>query len=1069
MDGSSEQGSPANTGGALSLQGFDNHREMTIGKPICIMPPRPGTAVMNYQELYIPRDQLTSVFYPIEEAQRWLTLVDKMGKSHRFPLPTILPKVIQTRYVPKRQLPKDVEVDRRRRQYQKINLTEELQRAGLTDEVLQPTEEQYNVMSEFAFPHKFPLSYFDDSNYDINSPAAWFALGVVGEAHYPLPAKAYLPFNRSLLRCQWVLASVTAYNEDTDLWKLISLEDGCTYEVPKLQFMFLAEDPHKYIGRLKAAIHERYKGEQLMLMELIVDCVLHEDIESTVFYSFKPIEAVLQAAKVSEQCKRRLRSEVNLVFERLMALYELEQFIIKMPKEFPQFRNIDLKEFLPRDFRNDISERERAAVQALGITMTSKRYDYLKASLFYCAGGIEAMAGVAIECQHIETMSIFVCNFSKPLALVDFLNSQEAHSDNVATYLKVNWPQQLTSVITLVLRALGKGYLDISLLDWTVYLMCKTSRFILQVKFRMQESMEVLLEKSLMNFSHFVCDPCLQFLKLRASYKWTSNYIDTEFPFHRPVFAMTLGINENRKVFYSTNPDEFQPALMDIYKRGLEKTSGVRMIDASLMTFLKFAPNMYILTVELIEDKFLVQNELMRQCYAKAVLPLKAYARMYEKFIDFYLLDINEYMVSYAAAKKPSSAVKRDILEHKRLKEELRVILPAFITIGPFYINVDTLKQFLIKKRIDIVRRIFEYYVDRMFETNELLLERCTEVYKSIAERPISIEHLYRIRDFAATVPDVVELLRADIQIMWLEYDLLDSFFYNLSDHQFAMKWNVYAWPHQILVRLSTLKEEQKIDIEEFLRQHASECQAFEERLESLNDEIQAYSLVFNPNRAQETSVDIKKTWTLIKELQKVSQMLQFRQTLFEQEPLSEEFLHSIIESFEPYKQLWYACSNFLKLEEATLGNPIIQVELEEVWNYLEELRSELQQSLVVFNEKPEIMEVAHVFMGKIDEFVPLYNSIRDLRNDNWMHVHWVELSQAVGVEIKYTVSMNYQYLIRKGILDFLQQVHDISVKANNEAESLRAALEEAERQRQAEEDAILLRKKLRKCRRDIL
>ncbi|KAH8296408.1 hypothetical protein KR054_005747 [Drosophila jambulina] len=1055
---------------AVTFSGYDDlHIRREGEKTICIMPPRPGTAVMNFQELYIPRNQLTDVFYPIQEAQRWLTLVDKMGKSHRFPLPTILPKVIQTRYVPKRHLPKDVEVDRRRRQYQKINLVEELAKAGLTNDVLQPTEEQYNVMSEFAFPHKFPLSYFDDSNFDINSPQAWFELGVVGDAHYPLPARAYLPFNQSLVNCQWVMAAVTAHNEDTDLWTLLSLEDGCTYSVPKLQFMFLAEDPYKFISRLQAAVHERHKGEQLMLMELIVDCVLHEDIESTVFYSFKPIERVLQAATVSEQCKRRLRSEVNLVFERLMALYELEQIILKMPKEFPQFRNIDLKEFLPRSFTVDFSGEERKQLKTLGINMPDKRYDFLKASLFYCLGGIEAMAGVNIECQYIETLSIFICTFSKPLALVDFLQAQEAHSDNVATFLKFNWPQQLTTCITVVLRALGKGWLDISLNTWTVYLMCKTSRFILQVKFRMQESMQVLLENSLLNFSHFVCDPCLQFLNLKSNYTWTNDYIETEFPYHKPVFAMTLGINEDRKVFYSTDPDEFQPALMDIFKRCLEKTSGVKLIDSFVMSFLKYAPNLYILTVELIEDLFIVQNDLMMRCYAKAVLPLKAYARLYERFIDFYLLNINQYMTAYAEAHKPSSEVKWDILEHKRLKEEVRVILPAFITIGPFHINVDTMKQFMIKKRTDIVRRIFEYYLDRMYETNDAILERCSEMYRKINERPNSIEHLYEIRDFALQVPDLVEELKADIQVMWLEYDLLDSFFYNLSDHQFVMKWKAFAWPHQIMVRLSTLKEEQKVDIEEFLRQHSSECQAFEERLESLNDEVQAYSLAFNTNRAQETSVDIKKTWALIKELEKVSQTLQYRQELFELEPLSVEFLESIINSFTPYKDLWYACANFLKLQDATEGNPIAQLDLEEVWTNLMKLREELVQSMEIFNEKHEIMEVANVFIKKIDDFVPVYKSIQDLRNENWMYVHWQELSQVTGQDIKYTVSMNYQYLIKKGILDFLPEVHFISEKANNEAETIRRNIEEEEKRKQAEIDAILLRKQLRKCRRDIL
>ncbi|KAH8404906.1 hypothetical protein KR222_010181, partial [Zaprionus bogoriensis] len=1041
----------------------------------CVMPPRPGTAPKNFRELHIPREQLTTLNYPIQEAQRWLTLVGKSrvegeeGKIYRFPLPTILPKVIQTRFVPKGEIPKDVAVDRLRRQYAKINLVEELKAAGLTDDVLQPTEEQYNFMSEFAFPHKFPLSFFDDSNYDISSPEAWFELGIVGDVHYPLPARAYLPYNRSLRSCRWVMAAVNSYNSKTDLWSLISLDDECTYEVPKLQFMFLAEDPHKYIQRLQAAVHERHKGEQLMLMELIVDCVLHDDIESTTFQSYPPIEKLLQQSAVSLQCKRRLRSEVNIVFERLMALYELEQFIIHMPKEFPQFRNISLKEFMPTAARVDFADKERRELQALGLNIREMRYGWLRASLFYCTGGIEAMLGVASECHHIETLSIFVCNFNKPLALVDFLQSQEAHSDNVSTFLKVYWPQNLTKAITLVLRILGKGWLDISLKNWTVYDMCKISRFLLQVKFRMQESMEVLLLTSLINFSNMVCDPCQQFLSLKPNFKWTSDFIETEFPFPKPVFALTILINDDRKVYYTTNPDEFQPALMDIFKRGLEKSSGVRIIDADVMSNLKFARNLYIWTVELIEDVFLVHNEIMRCCYSQAVIPLKAYARLFERFIYFYLLNITDFMKEYAAAHKPSSQVKRDILEYKRQKEEVREILPAFITIGPFYINVDTMKQFMVKKYIDLVRRIFEYYVDRMYETNELLTERCQEVFHKIAMRPVSIEHLFEIRDFALTVPDVVNDLRADIQVMWLEYDMLDSFFYNLTDHQFAMKWNAFAWPHQILVRLSTLKEEQKIDIEEFLRLHYSECQGFEERLESLNDEVQAFSLVFNPNRAQETSVDIKKTGAVIKELEKLGQTLQYRQELFELEPLSTEFLTSIVNSFQPYRQLWYACANFHKLEEATLGNPIGLLDLDEVWTNLMNLRNELLESLENFSEKPEIREVANVFLDKIAEFVPLYNSVKDLRNENWIYMHWMELSHVIGNEIKYTAALNYQYLIRKGILDFLPEVHEISERATNEAEEIRRAIEEEERRKQAELDALLLRKQLRKCRRDIL
>lgn len=215
--------------------------------------------------------------------------------------------------------------------------------------------------------------------------------------------------------------------------------------------------------------------------------------------------------------------------------------------------------------------------------------------------------------------------------------------------------------------------------------------------------------------------------------------------------------------------------------------------------------------------------------------------------------------------------------------------------------------------------------------------------------------------------------------------------------------------------------------------------------------------------------MDIKKTWALIKELEKVSKTLQYRQELFELEPLSVEFLESIIESFTPYKNLWYACANFLKLEEATLGNPIAQLDLEDVWQNMMKLIEELNESLDIFAEKQEISDVAKTFIQKIEEFIPVYNSIRDLRNENWMYIHWMELSQVTGQDIKYTVSMNYQYLIRKGILDFLPDVHFISQKANNEAEQIRQAIEDEEKRKQAELDALFMRKQLRKCRRDIL
>lgn len=811
-----------------------------------------------HKELNIPNNKLPPHEYKIETAQKWLTLKGKNDKIHKFPLKTILPKVQMTKHVAPKQLPRDVEVDRKRRIYNKVDIVKELEKLELIEQELLPTEEQYEFLTENAFEHYLPISFFDDTNYDCHSPESWLKLGEVDNGErYPLPAKAYLPLKQSLIQYEWQNAAIISYNPSKDKWLAMVLEDECLYEVPKIQIMFMAENPFNFLKRIQQAVRKRNEAEILFKMKSLVDCVLWQDIEIKRYYSHKVIDKLMRNVQTDVTFYELLRNEIYLLYEHLMTCYEFEKFVRQLPHEFPDFKPEILTNSLPKAYPAIFSEKERKNLKNLNLNITEKRTKVLNYTLFYTAKGIEAMLNVASECQYIETLFIFLNNFAKPLALNEFLKSQEKQSSNTCNYLKINWPSKISHGIITVLRALGKGWLDLSLDNWKVYEMCKISSFILQVKFRMQESMQLLLEKSINSFSNFLTDPCRKFLTLNEKYKWSNDFKNTEFPYDKPIFSMILSVNEEQEVIYSTKPEEFATALKDLFKKCLEKSSGVRQINAECLTQLRFATDLYILSVELIEDLYLQCNEILQECYKKAIYPLRSYAHKYDRFIEFYSLNIQTYMQQYKSAKKPSMQVKADILEHKRCKEELKEILPASITIGPFLVIVDPMKQYMIKKRTEIVKKIFEYYLERMYETNECLLDRCLEMYQKINERPQSIEHLYGIRDFAVKVPDLVEQLKGDIQIMWIEYDMLDSFFYNLPDHQFAMKWEVYAWPKNILERLSTLRDEQKLDIEDFKRLHLSECIGFEERLESLNDEIQQFSLQFNPQKVSEIAVEV--------------------------------------------------------------------------------------------------------------------------------------------------------------------------------------------------------------------
>lgn len=487
------------------------------------------------------------------------------------------------------------------------------------------------------------------------------------------------------------------------------------------------------------------------------------------------------------------------------------------------------------------------------------------------------------------------------------------------------------------------------------------------------------------------------------------------------------------------------------------------------MSKLDFAKNLYIKTVELIEPYYVEVRDKLEISYRNAVYPLLQYAEKYQVYVPLYVLVVNDFIKEMETNKISSQEVKKEIIDQRRLKQELKDDLPATIVIGPFFINVDPLKQFLIAKRTEIVKRIFEYYVDRMNTTTEELVEEFNIINNKITERPLSIEHLLEIQDYIKIVPDLVEVLQEKVKIMMLEYEVLDYFWYNISDAQFAMKWDVFGWPFQIFVKMFAIKEEHKNDIEEFKKQQISEVGGFQERLESLNEEVQAFSLQFNANKAVEYSVKIKHQWKIINEMADYGNLLKKRQLIFEMEDLSLEFLESIVSSFEPYKNLWFACADFIKHEDATLGNPIVGIEPDEVYKILDDLERTLTNSVEVFAEKPEIADCAIVFIKRIEEFRPVVELIETVKHPCWLLMHWQELAGKAGIEIKFSMSMNFLYCMKKGIMEHYDLVKDIGRRSIEEADAIQRALEEEERRKMEEEELRLAKKAARKCRTDIL
>lgn len=244
-----------------------------------------------YQK-FLESDFLLETEYELEAAQKWVTYPGILKIS--FPLQTIQPKVQMIRRVTRKKLPRDVEVDRRRRYYAQANLPDLLKQAHIESYKLMDVKTYEDLCDKFKV-NKYrldrltymPLKIFDNSDFCSYTPRKWLNLGLVDGVYHPLPANAFLPvitvdeldtnletFDEVRNKIyDWRIVAVRDYDELTRLWTVQRLDNAEFYKIPKIQFMFIAENPNTYVLRLEQALNLRAHLEHLMKFQLIVDCL----------------------------------------------------------------------------------------------------------------------------------------------------------------------------------------------------------------------------------------------------------------------------------------------------------------------------------------------------------------------------------------------------------------------------------------------------------------------------------------------------------------------------------------------------------------------------------------------------------------------------------------------------------------------------------------------------------------------------------------------------------------------------------------------------------------------------
>ncbi|GBP84500.1 Dynein heavy chain 1, axonemal [Eumeta japonica] len=556
--------------------------------------------------------------------------------------------------------------------------------------------------------------------------------------------------------------------------------------------------------------------------------------------------------------------------------------------------------------------------------------------------------------------------------------------------LTITWLNNTSHAIRMSFRDVGKGWFNIYEKKWEYYCMSKMCRFMQLVRFRMQYALRNCIERSMDMFVNLLETPCLCTYECEDDYEWDDKDLITT-PFRGaapPLFHFQLMMSGDG-CYCTTDPREFE-------------------------------------------------RERLLKAYRKAIIPLNAYRRRYDCYADIYALEIEEYVETYRAEKHSASEIRHVVQMHYDAMQELIRRLPQYINIGPFALNVDTLKYTLISKRENVMKALLLMWAEEVRNSVDDVIIAFKGLMRKLGEKPNNIEHIFEIKEWMEGIPFNLQTQEENMKKVFVDYEVLDAFYMPLENEDFGALWEAIGWPLKISLEV------------------------------------------------HEIANDIKKAWKGMKEAQDWGRVLNQRQKLFGRPSVPFTDLNRLIKEFEPYRNLWVTASvicykavsserereraplsgknanyykcvhpllflwlrsipnnissvavgktrDFLKSREIWFDYPLSYVDADSIEPSINEYYKTIVKCVRTFSELPKVQNVAIIIRDYIDEFRPLIPILQAVRNPGMKERHWDEFMERSGIVVTISEKQTFQMCLKQGVAAHGELIMEIAELATKE------------------------------------
>ncbi|XP_030213444.1 dynein heavy chain 1, axonemal [Gadus morhua] len=971
--------------------------------------------------------------------------------------------------------PRKIEIERRRKEYMKLDIEKLLSEKGIDATHLMPvpqssgSEDHVPNLNQPGPPasNYLPLEVFDNEEFDCRTPADWLALGCAeaSSERKPVPARALLPTDDQPPPEEpdspsgphsWQAVGVLAYSQEKGRYLVQKADQhgrlrqqqitpflnggagddvlpGGGFWVPRIRLLFSAEDPRGFAERVQWAQRAREKAEAMILYGLSVDCMPvwsgtggtpSLDAATLQHISADALSTPGLRGRTLQECVKRLEVEMKQEYDHTMNRITFEKVVRSHPEEFP---NITLPQPQPWPVPRkgcwslpDYPFKKNRAVFVVSCLLTKPEV-------------IGALSEVCAQCNRLGTMCLFHITFSRPVRLEAFELIQSQMRSQVSLFLRETWVSTLCENISSKLRSMGPGWYNLEESCWEVYRMSKLCRLLSVVRYRLQDSLRFLVQGSLQGLAQLVLDSCHCVHAAPPELVWGSDLITSPYrPKKNPLFLVDLVLDQTG-VHYSTPLEVFGSSVINLFDKGIMATHNVPQLDKFVMQQMFYSGVPLLESVGLWEPAVCELRDQVSAALRQACGPLRAYAAEYEQYLELHNSDLESLLWAQKQVAQTAQEVKKEVLEILKEKKRLESSLPSLIVIGPFAVSVDSVRQALSKKRKALANGMIDHLTSTLRKEVDLACEQCKAISKKLNEKPNTIEELTEQREWMQQIPDLLKSHQEVLEKALSDYDLVDEFYCSLSKEDFNAKWAAIGWPQKILTQMEEAAAQHLEDEQSFHKIQMVDQNNFQERLDSLQMLVAGFSAHTDVGRAHETANEVRRLAKQIQESQVMAQTYNNRERLFGNPITNYDRLQKLTKDFQPFRDLWATTSDWLRWHDSWMNDPLGAIDPELLERNVNQAFKSMHKCVKQLKDVSDCQAVAVEICDKIEDFRPYIPLIQGLRNPGMRMRHWQQLSDDIQMNVKPKANLTFSRCLEMGLHNHVEEIASAAEGAGKE------------------------------------